>query len=125
MRVCKRTKVRGIIHSSSAFAGAVGAGMAQIIGSDGPIIAGIQATMIMGIAEIHGIPMTRAAAVELVVPFAATHGGRAISQVCLGWIPGWGNAINASTAAALTEAVGWAVHARFASMTGTERAAAA
>jgi uncharacterized protein (DUF697 family) len=31
----------------------------------------------------------------------------------LGWLPGLGNAINAATAAALTEAIGWAADAYF------------
>lgn len=41
--------------------------------------------------------------------------GRAASQLLLGWIPGFGNAINASTAAALTESVGWLLAKEFAS----------
>jgi uncharacterized protein (DUF697 family) len=32
----------------------------------------------------------------------------------LGWLPGLGNAINAVTAAVLTEAIGWAADAYFA-----------
>ena len=41
--------------------------------------------------------------------------GRAVSQVLVGWIPFVGNAINASTAAALTESVGWLLAKEFAS----------
>jgi uncharacterized protein (DUF697 family) len=33
--------------------------------------------------------------------------------VQVGWVPGLGNAINATTAAGLTEAVGWAADAYF------------
>jgi uncharacterized protein (DUF697 family) len=32
----------------------------------------------------------------------------------VGWLPGFGNAINAATAAALTEAIGWAAEEYFA-----------
>ena len=32
----------------------------------------------------------------------------------MGWIPGWGNAVNASTAVGITEAMGWAVAEGFA-----------
>lgn len=46
---------------------------------------------------------------------AAATVGRAVSQVLVGWIPGLGNAINASTAAALTESVGWLLAKEFAS----------
>ena len=41
-------------------------------------------------------------------------GGRLLSQVLVGWVPGFGNVINASTAAALTEAIGWAADSYFA-----------
>ena len=100
-------KIHGVIHTAAAGAAAVGAGLAQIPGSDAPIIAGIQTTMIIAIAEEHGVSITKAAAADLLLTFAATAAGRGISQVLVGWIPGWGNAINACTAAALTEAVGW------------------
>jgi len=107
-------KIHGIIHTASAGAAGVGAGLAQIPGSDAPAIAGLQTTMIIAIAEERGISITRAAAADLLLTFAATTAGRGISQWLVGWIPGWGNAINASTAAALTEAVGWAADTYFA-----------
>lgn len=76
--------------------------------------AGIQTTMIVGIAEVHGVRISKMMAADLLLTFAASMGGRAVSQWLVGWIPGWGNGINASTAAALTEAVGWAADAYFA-----------
>jgi uncharacterized protein (DUF697 family) len=106
-------KVHGIIHTASVAAGGVGAGLAQIPGSDAPVLAGIQTTMIIAIADEHGVKMTKAAAADLLLTFSATMAGRGISQVLLGWVPGFGNAINAATAAALTEAVGWAADAYF------------
>ena len=106
-------KIHGVIHTASLGAAAVGAGMAQIPGSDAPVIAGIQTTMIIAISEEYGVPLTKIAAADLLLTFAATTAGRGLSQVLVGWIPGWGNAVNASTAAALTEAVGWAADAYF------------
>ena len=114
MSVSKNQKVHGVIHTASAASAGVGAGLAQIPGADAPVIAGIQTTMIIGIAEIHGTGLNKAAAANLLLTFTATIGGRTLSQFLVGWIPGWGNAINASTAAALTEAVGWAADAYFA-----------
>jgi uncharacterized protein (DUF697 family) len=113
-------KVHGIVHTAATAAAAVGAGLAQLPGSDAPVLAGIQTTMIVAIAHEHGAAITKAAAADLLLTFTATHVGRGISQWLVGWVPGWGNAINASTAAALTEAVGWAADAYF----GGERAAA-
>ncbi len=107
-------KVHGIVHTAATAAAAVGAGLAQIPGSDAPILAAIQTTMIIAIAHEHGAETTKAAAADLLLTFTATNVGRGISQWLIGWVPGWGNTINASTAAALTEAVGWAADAYFA-----------
>ena len=105
--------VHGIIHAASASAGLVGAGLAQIPGSDMPVIMSLQTAMILSIAQEHGAHITKAAAADLLLTFAASHGGRTLSQWLVGWIPAYGNAINASTAIAITEAVGWAADAYF------------
>jgi uncharacterized protein (DUF697 family) len=39
--------------------------------------------------------------------------GRTASQALVGWIPGFGNAINMTTAAGLTEAIGWIIAKEF------------
>ena len=107
-------KIHGIIHTASASAAAVGAGLAQIPGSDAPIIAGIQTTMIIAIADEHDTPIGKTAAADLLLTFLASTGGRTLSQFLVGWVPGYGNAINATTAASITEAVGWAANEYFA-----------
>jgi uncharacterized protein (DUF697 family) len=95
-----------IIHAAAASAAAVGGGLAQIPGADMPVICGIQTTMIFAIGVRRGADITEAAAADLLMTFAAGYGGRALSQWAVGWIPGWGNAINASTAGALTLVIG-------------------
>ena len=107
-------KIHGIIHTAATAAAGVGAGMAQIPGSDAPVLAGIQTTMIIAVGYEHGVAVTKAAAADLVLTFMATMVGRGISQVLVGWIPGLGNVINATTAAGITEAVGWAADSYFA-----------
>ncbi len=107
-------QAHGIIHTSAAGAAAVGAGLAQIPGSDAPLIATIQTTMIIAIAEEQGASITKTEAADLLLTFTATAAGRGISQLLVGWIPGWGNAIKTSTAAALTETVGWSASTYFA-----------
>jgi len=107
-------KIHGIIHTASTAAAAVGAGLAQIPGSDTPVLMGIQTTMIVAIAEEHGAGITKITAADLLLTFTASMAGRGVSQLLIGWIPGIGNAINASTAAAITEAVGWAANSYFA-----------
>ena len=112
MATLKR-KVHIVIHAAATAAGAVGAGLAQLPGSDAPALMGIQTAMIMGIADIHGEKITKATATDLLLTFTATQVGRGISQFLIGWIPVLGNAVNAATAAGVTEAVGWAAHAFF------------
>jgi uncharacterized protein (DUF697 family) len=107
MKMNRDQKIHSIIHSASAAAAAVGGGLAQLPGSDMPVLCSIQATMVMAIANEHGAEISKAAAMDLVITYAAGYGGRAISQWLVGWIPGWGNAVNAATAASITEAVGW------------------
>lgn len=108
-----KQKVHGIIHTTSAGAAAVGGGLAQIPGSDMPVLWSLQTAMIVAIADQHGGSLTKTAAADLLLTFAAGYGGRALSQYLVGWIPGFGNTINAITAVSITEAIGWAAHAYF------------
>lgn len=113
MALTKNQKVHGLIHSTSASSGGVGAGLSQIPGSDILPITALQAGMITGIALIHKRKITEATATMILGTFTAGMVGRAISQWLVGWIPGWGNAINAATAVTLTQAVGCAADAFF------------
>ena len=106
-------KVHGIIHSASASAAAAGAGLAQIPGSDNAVITPIQIAMITAIGEVHGVEVTKPMAISALTAASAGVVGRSLSQFMVGWIPGYGNAINASTAFAITQAIGWAVDAMF------------
>lgn len=106
-------KVHGVIHTASAAAAGVGAGLAQLPGSDAAAIVPIQTSMIVGIALAHGCKITEGTAVSLIGTFTATMAGRTLSQILVGWWPVVGNIINATTAASLTEAIGWAADAYF------------
>lgn len=96
-----------VIHGASTAAAAIGGGLAQIPGSDAVPLTSLQAAMIADIAQAHGVSLTETSAATLVARFAAVKGGRLASQLLFGWIPGAGNAVNAATAAAATEAIGW------------------
>ena len=96
-----------IIHTASVAAAGIGAGLAQIPGSDSPVLTGIQLTMTTSLGNVFGIKLSEATAEAALASAAAGMIGRGISQTLVGWIPGLGNAINASTAAVLTEAIGW------------------
>lgn len=108
----QKDKCHLIIHGAAASAAAVGGGMAQIPLADHLVITPIQIAMIIALGEVFGQHVTDSAAKGVALGMAAQFTGRAVSQVLFGWIPLFGNAINASTAAGLTEAVGWAVVSR-------------
>lgn len=118
----EKQKVHGIIHVAAASAAAVGAGMAQVPGSDAPVLVAIQTAMICAIGEVHEQRITKEKAFTLLSTFAATVGGRTLSQWLVGWMPGWGNVVNATTAASITEAIGWAADAYFAKGEGKKAA---
>jgi uncharacterized protein (DUF697 family) len=106
-------KIAGIIHGTSACCAAIGGGLAQVPGSDSVAITPLQVAMISAIADQHGQHLPKDAAAKLLLPFAASITGRATSSLLLGWLPGFGNFINACTAAGITEAIGWAADGYF------------
>ncbi len=103
----QRAKCHAIIHTATAAAAAVAGGLAQIPGSDTIPITGAQITMIISLGTVFDISVTEATAKALIAGLGAAAGGRLVSQFLVGWIPGLGNAINASTAVAITETLGW------------------
>ena len=110
----KKGKIHAIIHTATATAGGIGAGLANLPGSDMPILTALQTAMIVAIGHEHGCEITKASAKSLLLTFPGGYGGRALSQLLVGWIPGYGNAINASTAMAVTQTIGWIANAYFA-----------
>ena len=100
-------KVHTIIHGAAASAAAAASGMAQIPGSDNAVITPIQLAMITAIGHVHGQNLSKAAALSMLSAASAGVAGRALSQFLGGWIPGYGNAMNAITAFAITESIGW------------------
>ena len=103
-----------IIHSASLAAAAAGAGLAQIPVSDNLIIAPIQVSMAISLGNVFGISLDQSDAKAVVASTMATYVGRTASQMLIGWIPGVGNIINATTAATITETIGWTMATTFA-----------
>ena len=107
----KNDKVHIIIHGAAAAAAAAAAGLAQLPGTDNAVITPIQVAMIIAIGEVHDQKLSKGAALSVLSGASAGIVGRTVSQFLVGWIPGFGNAINASTAAGVTESIGWAADA--------------
>ncbi len=111
-----KQRVQGIIHAASIACDGLDGDLAQVPESDPAAIAQIRTSMIKDIASEHGIGITDAAAADLLLAFSATmesHPVLASRQLLVGWLPGIDNDINDSTAAALTEAIGWTANSHF------------
>ena len=117
----QKSKCKKIIHTAAVGAAGVGAGMAQLPGADVPIIVGIEITMTISLGAVLGISLTESSAKSIVLATAGTIAGRGISQGLLGWIPGFGNAINAATAFGVVEALGWAIAKDFSNKENRDR----
>ena len=109
MTSSQRKKCETIIHSASVAAAGAAAGLAQIPGADNAAIIPIQVAMIISLGQVFGRELTKNAAVTIIGTATASTVGRTVSQFLVGWIPGLGNAINAGTAASVTEALGWTI----------------
>ena len=109
----QKNQCHAIIHTATAACTAVGGGMAQIPFSDAVPITAAQVTMVIGLGKVFGKSITETGAKALITGIAGPAIGRLVSQVLVGWIPGIGNAINATTAAGLTELIGWTVAKQF------------
>lgn len=110
----QKIKCNAIIHTASAAAAGVGAGLAQVPGSDNALLTPIQLTMTISLGKVFDIELTETTAKAEIASVAASTIGRTLTQFLVGWIPGVGNAINATTAAGLTEAMGWTLAEDFA-----------
>ena len=102
-----------IIHGASTSAAAAGLAMAQLPGSDNAVMIPIHIGMAVALGRVFNVHVTDTLAKGVILGVSAAEGARAVSQFLVGWIPGLGNAINASSAAGLTEAIGWAIARKF------------
>ena len=103
-----------IIHSAGASAAAIGAGMAQLPCSDNALLTPLQLAMTVALGRVFGIQLSDSAARAALASAAGATVGRAVVQVLGGWLPGVGNAVNACTAAVVTEGLGWILVGEFA-----------
>jgi uncharacterized protein (DUF697 family) len=109
----EKAKCHAIIHAASTAAGGVGAGLAQIPLADNVVIAPIQIGMIVSLGAVFGIQVTESMAKGIASTLAVGFIGRNVSQTLIWWIPLLSNVVNATTAASITEAVGWAAVIHF------------
>lgn len=109
----QETRCHAIIHSVSALTAGIGAGLAQLPGSDSIPISALQTGMIVSVGAVFDVAISRSSAQSLLAASITSTAGRTISEFFIGWIPGVGNAVNAITAASLTETIGWIMANQF------------
>lgn len=107
----------GIIHAAATSAAAVGGGLAQLPGSDSPLLVAIQVMMIVSIGQVFDVNLKETGAKAMLSTklssMAGKQAARFATQVLVGWIPWVGNLVNAATAAGITEAIGWILVGEF------------
>ena len=108
----KRCQV--IIHSAAVLAGGVGFAGAQLPTADNLILVPLQICMIVALGAVFNKRINESAAKSALATATATIVGRGISEWLVGWIPLWGNIVNATTAASVTEGIGWVIANDFA-----------
>lgn len=113
MTTDQKVKCHGAIHTASAAAAGIGAGLAQLPGADCAALVPVQVAMILALGAVFNIPLTESMAKTVLSESVATMGGKVaakvITNVLVGWIPGVGNGVNAAVAAGITESLGWLI----------------
>ncbi|MGN0610110.1 MAG: hypothetical protein ACI4J6_12950 [Oscillospiraceae bacterium] len=109
----QKKECHAIIHSASASAAVVGSGLAKIPLADSAVLVPLQLTMVISLGKVFGRTITESAAKAAVASASATAIGRTVVKTATGWIPIAGEIISATTAAALTESIGWLIAGEF------------
>ena len=113
MNDVERIKSRKIIHRTAIAGGLAALVMAQLPGSDNLILVPIEIIMVILLGGVYGVNLRHSISLSFVIGSVATMIGRGISEFLVGWIPVAGNIIDALTAAAVIEFMGWAVVRNF------------
>lgn len=114
MTLDQKIKCHAIIHAASVATGAVGFGVAKIPGAHHLTITPIQAGMVVALGCVFNQKITNAMAVSAITEKLVEPVGIAAAGTLWKYLPGVGNALNAGTAGAITEGLGWMMANEFA-----------
>jgi uncharacterized protein (DUF697 family) len=113
MTPLQKRNTRRIIHGAAALGALVGGGLAQLPASDNVVLVPLEIIMVVLLGNVFGMRLRHSYRTALIVGTSATMIGRGISEVLVGWIPGLGNVLDAATAFAVIEVLGWVVAGEF------------
>ena len=102
-------KCRRIIHGAALAGAVVAGGLAQIPASDNAVLVPIEILMVLALGRVFRVPFRHSYRTSVIVGTAATMLGRGISEILLGWIPVFGNLLDALTAIGVIEMLGWMI----------------
>lgn len=121
MTQLQRRRCRRIIHGTALAGGFVASGLAQIPGSDNAILVPLEILMVIGLGSVFAIRIRQSYRISIILGTAATMIGRAVSEFLVGWIPLFGNILDAATAIGVIEALGWIIAREFNSQSKLEQ----
>ena len=102
-----------IIHAASALSAGVGGGLAQLPVPDSTLLKPIQLGMTVALGRVFNVSVSKSYSKAAAGSSTAKAVGRPLSRTLARLIPGIGNVINASTAATITEVIGWKLAKEF------------
>lgn len=108
------SKCRKIIHGSTVAVSSIAGGLAQVPLADSAAIAPIQIGMIVALANVFNINISKSSAGAVLANKVAEYLGKAAVKTTLRFIPGAGNVANAVISASITEKMGWSIAKDFA-----------
>lgn len=113
MTESQKKKCHVIIHTASASATAIGAGLANLPFADSVPLTAIQLGMIISIGKVFGARIEESAGKAILSDILGSQIGKVAAKTLVGMIPIAGNIINASVAGTITETIGWAAAKQF------------
>ena len=113
MTPIQKRNARRIIHGAAAIGALVAGGLAQLPTSDNVVLVPLEIIMVVLLGNTFGMRLRHSYRTALIVGTTATMIGRGVSEVLVGWIPGFGNVLDALTALVVIEVLGWVVAREF------------
>lgn len=104
----QKRRCETIIHGAAAVSAAAG-GVMVLPGSDAVLIMPVQVGMILALADVFEVKLSRAVAKSAAYASFGQIVGKGASRLLAGAVPGAGHLIRAGVAFSITEALGWTV----------------
>jgi uncharacterized protein (DUF697 family) len=109
----KESEAGAIILAYAVAHATVAAILANTIVGDAPVLFTLTSLMIYQLASLCGKRLDMAAITATAANLVGVVAGTYFAAKLVTWVPGWGNAINATVTFGMTQVIGWAAFAMF------------